>query len=234
MQLKFFKRNVQFFRMSDNMSVTSETSISSVKSDSRVQRRVLHERLDFGIDQYNPSPGPGDYEIDLNTFAKPTITIKNRYPMEFHSETKNVSYILPPPEKTNPIKIKSSGKDRKYYEATEGSCKFVVLPSTLSKHAYKFSAAQKTRDEINENPGPGQYDPQENSRKIHTSLAKLRPRQPLWSDVNNDVPGPGKYTITKSYNKPTNWTEYLRFVKPKIPVKELKRSRTSQSRMEKR
>lgn len=76
-------------------------------------------------------------------------------------------------------------------------------------------------------PGPGQYTPVEVNTRISTSLSKYRAREPLWEeDCGN--PGPGKYNTTKTYGKPSNWTDYLRYIKPQQPVRLLKRQ-TAQS-----
>ncbi|EAX94182.1 hypothetical protein TVAG_315880 [Trichomonas vaginalis G3] len=199
-----------------------EQSCTTNKQDPP-KRSAYKGRMDFDVSYLRGNPGPGTYSIKPNTFAKPTITIKNRIPMEFHSETRNVNFILPPKEKVNPITIKSGGKPRKYYEETDGSCKFVILPSTLTNVGYKISSKYKETDSTKNLPGPGQYTPIEKSRKIHTSLGKYPSRQPLWQNSTDEVPGPGQYTITKSYSKPSNWTDYLRYIKPKIPVFQLKR-----------
>lgn len=197
-------------------------------NDMRSAKTPYQGRLDLGTDNYRNNPGPGHYSVISNTFAKPAITIRNKIPSHVHCETSNVSYIVPPKEKSVSFTIKSSGSNRKFYEETEGSAKFNVLPSTLRHSGITISNRPKSVIVNADIPGPGQYDPKEKSRKIGRSLENYSGRDTLWGDADNDVPGPGEYVTTKTYNKPSKWTEYLRYVKPRIPVTQLKRFRHSQ------
>ena len=187
-------------------------------------RKPKEHRLDLGTESYRSNPGPGSYEIFSSPlYDTPKITIKEKIPIKVEDPTQNVEFYCPPPMKPQKKTIGSRGS-LSYFDEVDTPFYAPVLPSTLSQSRYtKILERHPQKDPNMDIPGPGQYTPIHVSKRIKTSFGSSRPKDTLFGQADNGVPGPGKYNITKSYPKPTNWTEFLRNTKPVQPVHYLKR-----------
>ena len=187
------------------------------------KKKTRKERLDLGTDQYKLNPGPGSYDIISSPLEDTTkISIKEKFPLQVDDPTRDVDFYTPPPMQGHQTTIGNRGS-LTYFDENDTPFYAPVLPSTLNQSKYtKIHERITTKEPNSDIPGPGQYTPITVSTRIKTSMGKYRGREPLW-EGDNGVPGPGKYNVTKSYPKPSNWTDFLRKTKPVQPVHYLKR-----------
>ena len=176
------------------------------------------------------TPGPGAYDIPLNTFPSgPAHMIQKKWPDDARPLSANIDYPssldFDDHRGSRSCTIGLRGATR-FYDDPESPGPSMPLTETLPSTPIFIGKRLEHSPDKEVLPGPGHYgEIFSRSGHVRCSIdmkASKSRRDVIWQP-QSDVPGPGAYNPIEQVERPKRWASRLRNIRP-ITVTQLKRT----------